>query len=96
LLRDRFSRSEVADPGNSSIKIEKSEEADLGISSRMRRARRCRKPKAAPGQGVEGYLTPPPKPAQAAVSDLLDAMEAMKPLVASLGKEQVKRIDLLG
>jgi hypothetical protein len=52
-----------------------------------------RKPKAA----VEGYLAPPPKPAPAGGSDLLEAMEAMKPLVASLGKEQVKRIvDLLG
>jgi hypothetical protein len=30
-------------------------------------------------------------------SELLDAMEAMKPLVSSLGKKQVKRIvDLLG
>jgi hypothetical protein len=30
-------------------------------------------------------------------SELLEVMEAMKPLVASLGKEQVKRIiDLLG
>lgn len=51
-----------------------------------------RKPKAV----VEGYLAPPP-PAPTGGSELLDAMEAMKPLVASLGKEQVKRIvDLLG
>lgn len=56
-----------------------------------------RKPKEAPSQAVEGYLAPPPKPAPAGGSGLLDAMEAMKPLVASLGKEQVKRIvDLLG
>jgi hypothetical protein len=56
-----------------------------------------RKPKGAPSQAVEGYLSPPPKPAPAGGSELLDAMEAMKPLVASLGKEQVKRIvDLLG
>lgn len=56
-----------------------------------------RKPKGAPSQAVEGYLAPPPKPAPAGGSELLDAMEAMKPLVASLGKEQVKRIvDLLG
>jgi hypothetical protein len=56
-----------------------------------------RKPKGATSQAVEGYLAPPPKPAPAGGSELLDAMEAMKPLVASLGKEQVKRIvDLLG
>jgi hypothetical protein len=57
-----------------------------------------RKPKAAaPSQSVEGYLAPPPKPARTGGSELLDAMEAMKPLVASLGKEQVMRIvDLLG
>lgn len=55
-----------------------------------------RKPKAA-SPAAEGYLAPPPKPTPAGGSDLLDAMEAMKPLVASLGKEQVKRIvDLLG
>ena len=56
-----------------------------------------RKPKEAPSQAVEGYLAPPPKPTPAGGSELLDAMEAMKPLVASLGREQVKRIvDLLG
>ena len=56
-----------------------------------------RKPKAA-SQAVEGYLAPPPKPkAAGSQPDLLAAMEAMKPLVDSLGKEQVKRIvDLLG
>jgi hypothetical protein len=52
-----------------------------------------RKPKAA----VEGYLAPPPKPAADGETDLLAAMEAMKPLVASLGADKVKRIvDLLG
>lgn len=58
-----------------------------------------RKPKAAaPSQGVEGYLAPPPRQAPAGgQQDLLAAMEAMKPLVDSLGKDQVKRIvDLLG
>lgn len=46
---------------------------------------------------VESYFTPEPKSSPAGGSDLLDAMEAMKPLVASLGKEQVHRIvDLLG
>lgn len=47
---------------------------------------------------VEGYLAPPPKqPANGGEADLLVALEAIKPLVASLGAEKVKRIvDLLG
>lgn len=50
-----------------------------------------------PEEAVEGYLAPPPQHPASGETDLLDAMEAMKPLVASLGKEQVKRIvDLLG
>jgi hypothetical protein len=50
-----------------------------------------------PKTSAEGYLAPPPKTAPTGGSELLDAMEAMKPLVACLGKEQVKRIvDLLG
>src|SRR4051794_36800133 len=56
-----------------------------------------RKPKQAPSQAVEGYLAPPPKPQAAeGETDLLAAMEAMKPLVAALGADKVKRIaDLL-
>ncbi|QEH36476.1 hypothetical protein OJF2_50400 [Aquisphaera giovannonii] len=56
-----------------------------------------RKPKAA-SQGVEGYLAPPPKQqGTGGEPDLLEAMEAMKPLVNSLGADKVKRIvDLLG
>ena len=58
-------------------------------------ARPARKPKAA-AQAVEGYLAPPSFPDDGGI-DLLDAMEAMKPLIASLGAEKVKRIvDLLG
>jgi hypothetical protein len=54
--------------------------------------KRGRKPKPA----VEGYIAPP-KSTPKDDADLLDAMEAMKPLVASLGAEKVKRIvDLLG
>lgn len=50
-----------------------------------------RKPKAA----IEGYLAPP-KVVPTGEGDLLEALEAMKPLVASLGAEKVKRIvDLL-
>jgi hypothetical protein len=58
-----------------------------------------RKPKAAaPSQAVDGYLARPPKPsATGDQTDLLAAMEAMKPLVAALGADKVKRIaDLLG
>ena len=45
----------------------------------------------------EGYVAPPEKPrAVTGETDLLAAMEAMKPLVAALGAEKVKRIaDLL-
>jgi hypothetical protein len=56
------------------------------------KGRSGRKPKAA----VEGYLAPPPKIVPTGEGDLLDAMEVMKPLIASLGPEKVKRIvDLL-
>ena len=51
-----------------------------------------RKPEAA----VEGYLAPP-KVVPTGEGDLLEALEAMKPLVARLGVEKVKRIvDLPG
>jgi hypothetical protein len=47
-------------------------------------------------EAVEGNVAPPPKKA-AGQPDLLAAMEAMKPLVASLGADKVKRlVDLLG
>jgi hypothetical protein len=63
-----------------------------------RPAKRGRKPKEAPSQAVEGYLAPPPKnDAVDGRRELLAAMEAMKPLIASLGKEEAHRIvDLLG
>jgi hypothetical protein len=59
-------------------------------------------PKPKPGRkprtpAVENYVAPPPKKAGDGEVDLLAAMEAMKPLVASLGADKVKRIvDLLG
>jgi hypothetical protein len=58
------------------------------------RGKRGRKPK----QAVEGYLAPPPRQRQVdGETGLLSAMEAMKPLVESLGVEKVKRIaELLG
>ena len=55
------------------------------------------KPGRKPKTAVEGYLAPPPKPAANGQSELIEALEAMKPLVASLGAEKVKRlVDLLG
>jgi hypothetical protein len=57
------------------------------------KVKRGRKPKAA----VEGYLAPPPKGAAEPSGDLLAQMEALKPLVESMGKERAKRIiDLIG
>jgi len=53
-------------------------------------------PKGKPGRKpkVEGAVAPP-KPA--GEGDLLDAIEAMKPLIASLGADKVHRlVDLLG
>lgn len=56
------------------------------------------KPGRKPKSTEEGYLAPPPVPsAPGDQTNLLAAMEAMKPLVASLGAEKVKRlVDLLG
>lgn len=54
-----------------------------------------RKPKAAPSQAVEGYLAPPAKPS--GDGNVLETLEALKPLVASMGADKVKRlVDLLG
>lgn len=51
-------------------------------------AKRGRKPKAA---AVEGYLAPPKIEAKGD-GDLLDALEALKPLIASLGADKVRRL----
>ncbi|WP_165071319.1 hypothetical protein [Paludisphaera rhizosphaerae] len=52
--------------------------------------RRGRRPKAA----VEGYLAPPP--AAKGDGDLIDALRALKPLVAKVGADKVKELaDLL-
>lgn len=62
----------------------------------QQKARAAKKEVAKPKAAVEGYLAPP-KIEAAGDGDLLGAMEAMKPLVASLGADKVKRIvDLLG
>ena len=65
------------------------------------RARENRSEGQAPKRGrktkavVQGYLVPP-KIVPTGEGDLINVMEAMKPLVASLGAEKVKRIvDLL-
>ena len=44
---------------------------------------------------VEGYVAPPPK--QADGGDLLETLEALKPLIAQHGADKLKRmVDLLG
>jgi hypothetical protein len=59
-------------------------------------------PRAKPGRKpkplVEGYVAPPPKqPANSNGLDLIESLEALKPLVALLGSDKVKRlVDLLG
>ena len=54
-------------------------------------------PKKRSAAPVEGYLAPPPEPRAEGEPDLLAAMETMKPLIAALGADKVKRIvDLLG
>jgi hypothetical protein len=51
-----------------------------------------RKPKAA----VEGYLAPP-KAKSKDEGDLIDALEALKPLIAQFGVDKVKRlVDVIG
>ncbi len=60
------------------------------------KAKRGRKPKAA-SQAVEDYLAPPPTIVPTGEGDLLDALAAMKPLIAQYGAEKVKKmVDLLG
>lgn len=63
--------------------------------------RRAGKVKGKPGRkpraSIEGYLAPPAKRSAGGETELIAAMEAMKPLVHSLGVEKVKRLaDLLG
>jgi hypothetical protein len=73
------------------------------IKSNYRKAQGEAKPakKAEPpaprkrSDAVEGYVAPPPK--QADGGDLLDTLEALKPLIAQHGAERVKQmVDLLG
>ena len=87
-IKQRFG-IEMSKPHFSAVKSQlKKRDADGAAP----KGRPGRKPEAA----VEGYLAPP-KVVPTGEGDLLEALEAMKPLVASLGVEKVKRIvDLLG
>ena len=70
------------------------------IKSQYKKALAKRKGKVGrpPKTSFDGYLAPPPpRSKDIGESDLLIAMEAMKPFVDSLGADKVKRIvDLLG
>jgi hypothetical protein len=67
--------------------IYKSKEKMKAVSSKP-----GRKPKAA----VEGYLAPPKSEAKGD-GDLIDALEALKPLIAQYGVDKVKRlVEVLG
>jgi hypothetical protein len=86
-IKQRFG-IEMSKPHFSAVKSQLKKREASGAAPK---ASRGRKPKAA----VEGYLAPP-KVVPTGEGDLLEALEAMKPLVASLGAEKVKRIvDLL-
>jgi hypothetical protein len=86
---------EIAPSHFSAVKSQLKKKASTGVAD-GRKGKRGR-PKGSTSQAVEGYLAPPPSPAASGGSDLLDAMEAMKPLIAQYGADQVKRIvDLLG
>ncbi|MDG3007423.1 hypothetical protein [Paludisphaera mucosa] len=50
--------------------------------------RRGRRPKGA----VEGYLAPPARLTPTGEGDLIDALRALKPLVAKVGVENVKKL----
>ncbi len=55
-----------------------------------------RKPKQAHRQVIESNQVPPPKAAPTGGDDLIESLEALKPLVAQLGPDKVKRpVDLI-
>jgi hypothetical protein len=46
---------------------------------------------------IEGYLAPPPPQSSGGQPDLIESLETLKPMIASLGADTVKRlVDLLG
>jgi hypothetical protein len=87
------------DDGVGFIKAQFGIELPKAMWSSYRAQQKARDAKKAGGTSkrVEGYLAPPSRKSANGEGDLLAAMEAMKPLVESLGAEKVKRIvDLLG
>ena len=60
--------------------------------------KRGRRPKQEAGRSVEGTQAPPPRQQPAAgEADVLDTLEALKPLIAQHGADKLKRlVDLLG
>jgi hypothetical protein len=71
--------------------------------AKAREAKQPGAPKGRPGRkpraAVEGYLAPPPPPKiePTGEGDLLDALKAIKPLIAQYGADKVKQmVDLLG
>jgi len=55
-----------------------------------------RKPKQAHSQAIHSNQVPPPKAAPTGGDDLIESLEALKPLVAQFGPDKVKRlVDLI-
>lgn len=90
------------------IEISKQMFSSYKTQEKARQAKKGGAPKGKPGRKsttwqsqkdappIESYFTPESKQPSGEEPDLIEAMEAMKPLVASLGAEKVKRIvDLL-
>lgn len=67
----------------------KSQDGSKSVTTTVK-VKRGRKPR------IEGLVAPPAKAISGSEGDLLAAMEAIKPLVASMGADKVKRlVDLL-
>jgi hypothetical protein len=109
-VRDALARGKSApDDGVAYVKkihgidISKQMFSSYKTQEKSRRARhqgaayRAQPGRGEPREAIEGYLAPPAKKAPQGEGDLLAAMEAMKPLVDSLGADKVHRlVDLLG
>ncbi len=68
-----------------------------GEAKKAEPAKRGRKPKAAAPVAVKAPAPAKATPAANGESDLLESLETLKPLIASMGAEKVKRlVDLLG
>jgi hypothetical protein len=92
-IRKRFG-IEMSKPHFSAVKSQMKKKEGGAKPKRGRKSKTWQSQPDAPP--IEHYFTPSPKTGDSS-DDLLEAMEAMKPLVASLGAEKVKRIvDLLG